>query len=423
MSSSRSRLFSSTSRADIRRRPQASRQYADDNQTLTELPEYEEPRFLLTAAGLQQLADLVNNPLNDKLLQHSKESVKILGNAVWSINERATSRKKRAAAIAEREAKRRRADDEEGNKRAAADVAQAKALAKKLEGEAGPLTLQLEQAMRNMLDIQAALQDEKQTLINLPEAINVIADEKRQRAAKAEGEDPEQEEEEDQEVAGVILFDVYQTECNKKATEYEQLNARQKYVTNNAYIDFKRQWHEGLFPDDEVPVPDPRTWFDRDGQPQHQVARNADGDDSDAEIQFASETRSFRCPLSLVPMTKPYTSRVCRHSFQKDAILSFIKGGNHRGTQQRCPQTGCEVMITLDDLYFDEPLLQRINRTIETEEDEDEADQTAQFRRGSQDREEEEEELSRDNEEEQEENHEGGGHIGEEEEGPADDEY
>lgn len=340
--SSRRKLLSTSSRSGSRR-PQAS--HPANDAAAAELPPYQSPSYPLSATGQRQLKELSNSGLNDKLLKHTKDSAKLLGTTIWAINERMTNRKKEVSDAAEREAKRRRVDgDNREASNAPGDVEKAEAKAKELEEMMLPLTLKVEAAMREVLDMQAALQDEKEMLVNLPQYTAMRQEARADEVGR--NMDDAEDGAEQPEIPGVAILEIWEHKRDAAAAEYEKLSAYEKYAKNNAYIDFKRQWHEGLYPD-EVPVPDPKTWFDRDGQPQHVVRAGADEDDSDAEIQIAREKRSFRCPLSLVTMTAPYTSRKCKHSFQKEAIMDFIKGGPRgRATEKPCPETGCNTVVS-----------------------------------------------------------------------------
>lgn len=341
--SSRRRLVSGSSRATNRRR---QTQTANDNELSLELPPYQHPCSPLDANGQRALRELVDKNLDSRINSQAKESVKFLAATVGAINERLTIRRLEAAAARERDAKRRRANNEEIDGTTSAQVEEAEAKVRDLEERVEPLTLKLEAALRQVLDLKAALEDEKGIMTRIGDVVAARQNDISQEA-QTSLEDGLIE------VPGVSLYDIIQEGFKANAATYNTLNAFQKYAKHNDYIDFKRSWHEGLFPDQEVPVPNARTWFDADGQPQHVTGRtaggNGEGDDSDEEIQIAREKRSFRCPLSLVQMTEPYTCRRCKHSFQKAAIFDYlnIKTVNSRGVSKPCPETGCQLAVSL----------------------------------------------------------------------------
>lgn len=299
------------------------------------------------------LMELSGSRMNEKFQKHAKESAKLLANSAWAINDRATTRKKEASNAAEREAKRRRTNSNHDDGEtpdpsatgAGADVERARAKAVELGEQVTPLTMRMEAAMREVLDLQAAVQDEEEVLRGLPEAVESA--QQGMMEAALDGVDAA-DDDDLPEVPGVPVPRVLEKGRRAKAAAYSALSAHQRYARNNAYIDFKRNWHDGLY-GDEVPVPDARTWFDREGNPQDVAAAGGDEDDSDADVRIAREKRSFRCPLSLVALTEPYTCRRCKHTFQKEAIFSYlgITQRNSRGLQQQCPETGCGITVSI----------------------------------------------------------------------------
>lgn len=317
--SSRRRLVSGSSS----RRAHSSRTGESAGSAWLDLPPYEPPSCPLNDDGKQALKDLSNARINESLQKHLAESAKFLTSTVYETLETVASRKRSAANIADKETKRRK---------------EAKEKANELEEKVSPLTMRLEQSIREVLDMEAALQDEKQTLQDLPRLVA------RAQAALAE-EHQEANEEDDadsSEIVGVPILQILKTECDKKNALYSKLNMRAKYAQHNSYIDFRRSWTDGFCFEQEVSVPDPSTWFDEDGRPQHIIAGGL-GEDADDDIQISRENKSFRCPLSLVEMTEPYTCRRCGHSFQKGFILQYLHGSRGPAT---CPQSGCHVTVS-----------------------------------------------------------------------------
>jgi SUMO ligase MMS21 Smc5/6 complex component len=87
-------------------------------------------------------------------------------------------------------------------------------------------------------------------------------------------------------------------------------------------------------------------------------------DDGEEELQITGGKLDTRCPLSMTELTEPYTSKRCKHSFQKDAILEFIRMWRPgvQGNRCMCPVVGCDKEIKKEDLYHDKVLLRRIER-------------------------------------------------------------
>lgn len=335
---SRRTLQSAGSSRQGGRRPQKSR--PDDEEASLELPTYQEPCSPLTAAGQQELRELTRSRINASLQKHTDASAKLLASTVFAINERVTNRKD----AVEKVIKKRRGNNDIPEARDGADVENVMARAEELEGVVNPLTLEVEKAMREVLDLQAALQDDEDILNDLAGMVAMAQQERTSQAL----ENANDEDDVPPEAPGVPIQHIIEQTREEKKKAYDDLSMFQKYAKNNTYIDFKRNWHDGLYPTDEIPVPDPKTWFDRDGQPQHLTEADQGGEsDSNADIQISREKRSFRCPLSLVVLTEPYTCRRCKHSFQKEAIFSYLEitGPHSRGIQKKCPESGCTIQV------------------------------------------------------------------------------
>lgn len=276
--------------------------------------------------------------MNENIKKHLDESKRLLPAAVYESLETISIRKRQAASAKEREAKRRRANGDDNELEDKAMLAEQRV--KELEERVSPLTIRLEMSMRQVLDMEATLQDEKRILVDLPrllaQAQDAVTAEHTSQSQEADGDPPE--------IPGVPILQILETERGKRGAVYDKLSLQAKYAQHNAYIDFKRSWHDGLCYDQDagLPVPDPSTWFGEDGHPQHLIGRQAD-EETDDDIQIASEKKSFLCPLSLTQMTEPYTSRSCNHSFQKKNILEYLNG--KRGPAP-CPQSGCDQVVS-----------------------------------------------------------------------------
>ncbi|CAN8098468.1 unnamed protein product [Discula destructiva] len=347
---------------------QGSRRPPADEGLDPELPPYQEPRLPLTDGCQAQIRELSASRLNVSLQRHTEQSAKFLSGTVFAISDRATCRKD----AVERAIKKRRGNNDDAGVEDLAEIEKLRNRADELKNVVDPLTLKVEKAMRDVLDMQAALLDEKELLKDLPAMVAMAQAEK---AAEVQQNEAGDEDDDPPEVAGISINRVIEQDRDAKARAYNELSVFQKYAKDNAYIEFKRNWHDGLNLGDEIPVPDPKTWFDTDGQPQHVIG--GDGDDSDDEIQIAREKRSFRCPLSLVALTEPYTCRRCKHTFQKNAIYDFlgVTGRQPEGKRAKCPEAGCNLQdMRKQDLYYDESLLRRIKRAEQAEREQDSSD-------------------------------------------------
>jgi len=154
-----------------------------------------------------------------------------------------------------------------------------------------------------------------------------------------------------------------------------------RYGGVKEYTDFRRTLWDAQNPD--VPMPPVRQWFGP-------AAADEAEEDSDNELEVAQERISYQCPLTLRPFVAPVTTRVCKHSFEKDAIFEMIR--NQRGGGIDCPVPGCSQKLTAKDLVEDEYLLAKMKRHEERMERERIQAQMAEEEEGEEEEEEEEEE-------------------------------
>lgn len=80
----------------------------------------------------------------------------------------------------------------------------------------------------------------------------------------------------------------------------------------------------------------------------------------DDELVVATQTSSFKCPLTQKIMTDPVTSAVCKHSYERAAIEALLRQ-NRRGPL-RCPIAGCPKSLTMKDLAPNPKLLRQIQK-------------------------------------------------------------
>ena len=138
-------------------------------------------------------------------------------------------------------------------------------------------------------------------------------------------------------------------------SSYKNLSLRIRYANHNDYISFKKLTHDALHPgDDAPPLPNPSTWFhsanrshsSQPRNPRPSAATNPTTEvlveDSSSDLEVASERISIKCPLTLLPMRKPLSSKKCPHSFEEEAILEMIKNStlNADGTTNNRPRRG-----------------------------------------------------------------------------------
>ncbi|KZV61114.1 hypothetical protein PENSPDRAFT_659116 [Peniophora sp. CONT] len=152
-----------------------------------------------------------------------------------------------------------------------------------------------------------------------------------------------------------------------KAEQWEKKTARQKYVKNKAYFEFRQMSHEVLHPEIGMPplvelIP----------------AEEGDGsDDDDDDIQVGGVVKDLKCPITLTLMVEPYTSEVCNHSYSKAAIWDFL--GQNASVYSKKPCPACNRMICKKDLYFDKDLEAKIKRQMRRQQREDDSDEAEEI--------------------------------------------
>jgi E3 SUMO-protein ligase NSE2 len=297
-------------------------------------PTYEPLAHPLTAAAQRELAAVANSRDTRKYEAHLAKCANMLRASVGAVNDRLEERRQEAAA-----ATRRRRDTEDGLPvPSASQVSVTGEALQELEADVTELTSKLEAAAREVIDLQAGLQDELAALGAVKDRIGQIPRVPRpRRHVDAEGGDDEELPDAADEEPIVNTRELLAQEREARKTMYAQLGVYEKYCRNNDYISFKKMLQDARDPD--VPVPDPSGWFDEDGRPV--LGRSVSGAGEKEELEVVGVKQSFRCPLTLAPLVQPLTSRKCGHTFEKEAILDFVRTN---GPSVRCPQSGCEAV-------------------------------------------------------------------------------
>ena len=381
------------------RRPETaasgSRSAADDAPLA--LPPYEPPSFPMDDRTKQRLASLHSSRETDssrrQYEKHLAKSTTYLFESVGSVNDVLSARKRSLAHMAERRRARGQSDKDEGELSLEAYVAE-------LDATITELTDSSEEALRWVIDCRAELEDHQAVLDKVMQGLNAQqprperqpATKKEKAPARSDDEDGDagsgDAEEQDEDAIDpadgdvpplVGVKELLGAARHAKTDEYQALSAHQRYAVNNDYIAFKRNWHDALHPDDQVPLPDPSSWFDEQGRPTKGAAADANEDD---DLVVEREIIDLKCPLSLQIMKEPYSNHQCKHTFEKSAICEFIQ--NNRG-QAKCPVCS-KVRIALlqndflafldrgltnlqdlriKDLYLDEVVLRKVKRAAE----------------------------------------------------------
>ncbi|KAH6843082.1 zinc-finger of the MIZ type in Nse subunit-domain-containing protein [Chaetomium sp. MPI-CAGE-AT-0009] len=339
-----------------------------------ELPPYEPPSYPMDEAIKRKLAALNGSRETDSARRqyeaHLAKSSTYLFESVGSINDILFARKRSLAHMIEK----RRARGEEGTSDTQLSLEEYVA---ELDATITELTDSSEQALRWVIDCRAELEDHQAVLEQVMEGLNAQRPRPEPRPPKikrraagsddedggsAAGDGEEQEEEEDEIVAEDVpplvgARELLEAARKAKMDEYDALSPHQRYAVNNDYISFKKNWHDALHPEDQVPLPDPSTWFDEHGNPTKDAVADANEDD---DLVVEREIIDLKCPLSLQIMKEPYSNQKCRHTFEKMAIMEFIQSN---GGMAKCPV--CSEDLRIKDLYLDEVVLRKVKRAAE----------------------------------------------------------
>ncbi|KAI0086535.1 hypothetical protein BDY19DRAFT_894649 [Irpex rosettiformis] len=200
----------------------------------------------------------------------------------------------------------------------------------------GPLE-ELEETMRNLVDTENELRFHEQALNELHQKI-------------VRGEP----------INAIALYD---DGVQRQKQEYKTKTLRKKYAKNEEYISYRQAIYEVQHP--EQPMPPVSEFLDRE---------EGDDSDEDDDIVMGGVTQDYKCPLSLTIMVDPLTSNTCGHSFSAEAIRQYL--GNNLTSRKKCPTSGCNKVISLDDLKPNKELAKKAREAarrerMREEEDED----------------------------------------------------
>ncbi|EIE91136.1 hypothetical protein RO3G_15847 [Rhizopus delemar RA 99-880] len=140
----------------------------------------------------------------------------------------------------------------------------------------------------------------------------------------------------------------YDSELIRLENEYDNKSEKDKYLTNDRFIAYRQHIWNVKNSDEEMP---PLT-----GE-----------DNTDDEIVMGRTKLSFKCPITTSWLEQPLTSKTCKHSFTKTAIIQLIQ--INRGMVV-CPVSGCNKIVKKDILYDDEILADKVKRAKAKAEEE-----------------------------------------------------
>ncbi|KAK3667862.1 hypothetical protein LTR22_001307 [Elasticomyces elasticus] len=344
------------------------------------LPEYEPPTFSLTPAAQRQIAELMRSRNLEKLDKHLEDAQSAIGHAAADINDRLTQGRK---TYAKRKRPNAEPSSQDGEAATANDDEEAARDLAELERKVTAMTSRMEESMRKMIDSKAGVahithslaQTHDDARMNATQAATQQArPQRRARRNSASGSEDEDEDEVQPftptDPSGGTQPQTAPVEVFRKNLE----DAKTRYQSTS--LSFKQMIHDAQNPGEELPPPDPRTFFPEEGeQPAPGVTSTRRGqdaeEDSDDDIAISRATISTKCPLTLRTFEDPLSSKLCSHTFEASAITELLRNSPTRGSVQ-CPCGGCRETLTAKDLHRDPVLirkLKRIQRAKELEEE------------------------------------------------------
>ncbi|KAI0908871.1 zinc-finger of the MIZ type in Nse subunit-domain-containing protein [Ustulina deusta] len=349
-------LLSRAERSRGRPRP-SSPSHPQQTRRAARLPDYEPLSFPLGTASRRELAELSNNTDTRKYEEQLKQSITLLTNNVRDINDRYVKKKHELDKLRrqQRGQSEDAGEDPEAKKRGHAE----EEAVMRLREAVPALTAECESAVREVIDLRVELEDGRQAINDTvrkveSESANAVDEDQENRESRGKGEDDDVVMQNTRHgIRGPLR--ILKHEQKKAAADYATRSLEQRYAVDNDYIGFKRLWWDAVHGVDGKPLPDASRWFTRNNP-----SGNDDEDDEEEDLVIAEEHISIYCPLSMVVMEEPYTSSVCKHTFNKPAIVQFLR--SQPGHRAKCPQTGCSKEISIKDFYDDQVMLRQIKR-------------------------------------------------------------
>lgn len=355
-----SRIRNSTARPNASRAPMPST--PNRNGSNDALPPYKKPSHPLDANATRQLREIQGRELNN-VKRHNKQAIETIRSAAESVNdmlrehsEYMAKRQKKWAAGKSLEVKEAEEEEFEG-----------------LEKSVEEATVRLEESMRAIIDSGMGVQRLDETLDwlrenaprQLEEEYNTQmtqratqrqsqAASQSQRARDEDGDEAMGDNEPDAPTPGPTPLDgtrvaltgaseLYSNRMQRGKDTYMSLSYTARYARNNDYRDYRRIVHDAKYGDNGPVLGHEDTWFADMDTPAPGITNTQAGNtDDDDDLVMDRATISTRCPLTFQPFKEPYTSTKCPHTFEKNAILDFIRSQGRNVPSVECPVSGCD---------------------------------------------------------------------------------
>ncbi|CAM9781797.1 unnamed protein product [Pylaiella littoralis] len=102
------------------------------------------------------------------------------------------------------------------------------------------------------------------------------------------------------------------------------------------------------------------------------IAAPDESDDDDIVVPNDNKV-SLKCPINLTTMVDPMKSKVCGHTYGKQAILNVIRVGSKKGAVS-CPVAACSHKVARADLVPDKDMERRLRIESNTQHSEEPMD-------------------------------------------------
>ncbi|KAJ1965029.1 hypothetical protein GGI12_001051 [Dipsacomyces acuminosporus] len=149
----------------------------------------------------------------------------------------------------------------------------------------------------------------------------------------------------------------YKSSWNSADQKYNKMSDAKKFGTNEKYRVFREQLWEIRHGEEPMPP-----LFEGQG---------GDGGSSEEEdLVIAGARMTYKCPITATWLIDPVTSKVCHHSFSKEAIMDYLRAQHGRCV---CPVGGCSQLIRMQDIVPDKILERKLARHLRQLEQEEQA--------------------------------------------------
>ncbi|SAM00862.1 hypothetical protein [Absidia glauca] len=152
---------------------------------------------------------------------------------------------------------------------------------------------------------------------------------------------------------GLEKFDAY---FDQDMQQYNAKSDKDKYYEHEKYTEFKQLVWSVNHPDSPMPA----LGFD------DTKMENGGGDDDDDDVVIAATKKSLKCPLTTTWFENPVTSKSCKHTFSKAAIIGLLE--RTLSPTVVCPMPGCRQVFDKQSFYDDTLMERLVARAKEAEE-------------------------------------------------------